>query len=137
MRPSPRIVAPEMPRMLAICGPTDLTTISRLPASSSVTSAVECSPARTRITGSAASVSGSTDGPLPTNEPRCWKRYTVPPYSNVGCSSSTWRWISVRVRRATPSTVAIGSAKSSSCTRTISACVIASVNGSRIVKRAP
>ena len=52
MRPSPRIVAPEMPRMPAICGPTGFTTISRLPISSSVTSAVECSPARTRMTGS-------------------------------------------------------------------------------------
>ena len=35
MRPSPRIVAPAMPRMAAICGPTDFTTISRLPTSSS------------------------------------------------------------------------------------------------------
>ena len=43
----------------------------------------------------------------------------------------------VRGRRATPSTVATGSAYSSSCTRTISACVIASVNGRRIVKRVP
>ena len=74
MRPSPRIVAPEMPRTEAICGPTDLTTISRLPTSSSVTSAVECSPARTRITGIGVSVSGRIDGPLPTNTPRCWKR---------------------------------------------------------------
>ena len=39
MRPSPRMVAPEMPRMAAICGPTGLTTISRLPTSSSATSA--------------------------------------------------------------------------------------------------
>jgi len=53
------------PRTEATCGPTDLTTISRLPTSSSVTSAVECSPARTRITGSGVSVSGRIDGPLP------------------------------------------------------------------------
>ena len=51
MRPSPRMVAPEMPRMPEICGPTVFTTISRLPSISSVTIAVECSPARTRITG--------------------------------------------------------------------------------------
>ena len=74
MRPSPRIVAPEMPRMLAICGPTDFTTISRLPTSSSATSAVECSPARTRITDNATSVSGSTEGAAPTKLARCWKR---------------------------------------------------------------
>ncbi len=51
MRPSPRMVAPEIPRMAEICGPTDFTTISRLPMSSSVMSAVECSPARTSTTG--------------------------------------------------------------------------------------
>ncbi len=41
MRPSPRMVAPETPRIAEICGPTLLTTISRLPISSSVTSPVE------------------------------------------------------------------------------------------------
>ena len=42
--------------------PTDLTTISRLPTSSSATRAVECSPARTRITGTSTSCSGSSAG---------------------------------------------------------------------------
>jgi len=46
--PSPRMVAPDMPRIPEICGPTDLTTISRLPTSSSATRPVECSPARTK-----------------------------------------------------------------------------------------
>ena len=74
MRPSPRIVAPDTPRMLAICGPTDFTTISRLPINSSATSAVECSPARTRITDSGVSVSGNTEGAAPTKLARCWNR---------------------------------------------------------------
>src|SRR3984893_13214324 len=67
MRPSPRMVAPDMPRMPEICGPTDLTTISRLPTSSSATSPVECSPARTNTTGMVTSCPGSSDGASPTN----------------------------------------------------------------------
>ncbi len=67
MRPSPRIVAPEMPRMDETCGPTLFTTISRLPTSSSAMRPVECSPARTSTTGMVTSCSGSGEGSRPTN----------------------------------------------------------------------
>ena len=79
MRPSPRIVAPEMPRMPEICGPTGLTTISRLPISSSATRPVECSPARTSTTGIVTSCSGSGEGSMPTNSASGCSRYFWPP----------------------------------------------------------
>jgi hypothetical protein len=65
------MVAPAIPRMPEICGPSDFTTISRLPTNSSVTSAVECSPARTKATAMDTSASGKRVGPKPTNEPSC------------------------------------------------------------------
>ena len=60
--PSPRIVAPATPRILASCGPIDFTTISRLASISSVNNAAENSPARTRMTGTKVSSFGSHRG---------------------------------------------------------------------------
>ena len=71
MLPSPRMVAPETPRTAAIWGPTDFTTTSRLPSISSATSALECSPARTRMTGTGAPPSAMCAGAVPSNTPRC------------------------------------------------------------------
>ena len=73
-RPSPKIVAPVTPGTLAMCGPSVLTTISRLPSSESIRSAVELSPARISTSDTAFSSSGSADGAAPTRLPRCWIR---------------------------------------------------------------
>ena len=111
MRPSPRMVAPAMPRTEAICGPTDLSTTSRLPTSSSVTSAAERSPARTRITGSAASVSGSAVGSPPRNEDEVLEAVQLARVLEGRLLlGKVPRDVGPRGRRATPSTVATGSA---------------------------
>jgi hypothetical protein len=110
IRPSPKMVAPAMPRIPEICGPKDFTTISRLPTNSSVTSAVECSPARISTTAIETSASGRRVGAKPTNEPSCWKRYFWPPYSNSGASLPRCRATMFLGRRTTPSTVASGNA---------------------------
>src|SRR6202051_3420269 len=70
MRPSPRIVAPAIPRIPEICGPSDFTTISRLPTSSSVTREVECSPARISTTDIEMSDSGRRVESRPRQKPR-------------------------------------------------------------------
>ncbi|MNF87960.1 hypothetical protein D3C84_704390 [compost metagenome] len=51
-RPSPRMVAPEMPWTPANCAPRLFTTISREPTRASTCTATACSLERTRITGS-------------------------------------------------------------------------------------
>ena len=62
-----------------MCGPSVFTTISRLPSSESVSSAVELSPARISTRETAFSSSGSAEGAAPTRLPKCWTRYVIPP----------------------------------------------------------
>ncbi len=137
MRPSPRMVAPDTPRMPAICGPTGFTTISRVPIISSATTPVESSPARTSTTGNVGSSSGSGPGSRPTKFARCCRRYLWPPYRYEGSALSRCCCNSSRAMRTTPSMVGMGSAYCSSPTRTMTAWPTDSDNGRRIMKREP
>lgn len=56
------IVAPKMPGTELICGPTGLTTISRLPSTLSMRTAARWSPARTSSSGSCVSCSRRDTG---------------------------------------------------------------------------
>ena len=111
MRPSPRIVAPEMPRMPEICGPTGLTTISRLPISSSATRPVECSPARTSTTGIVTSCSGSGEASMPTYSGQRLQAVFLAAVAEAGAVARAGASSPRRAAaRTTPSTVGSGSA---------------------------
>jgi hypothetical protein len=136
MRPSPRIVAPAMPRMPEICGPSDLTTISRLPTSSSVTSAVECSPARISTTDIDTSASGSASAEADERAQLLEAVFLAAVFEQ--------RRVLAEVPRddvARQAHHALDGRQRQRvdllATRTISAWLMASVNGRRIVKREP